>query len=86
MHTFFRIYVGDNSDDLGSLKVVLEQTLDDSRQQNDPLPLQLFNFSSTATGRFIGFELLEWHGGQGGGLQYFDIQRCGNGEFNVVLI
>ena len=28
---------------------------------------------------------MEWFG-KGGGLQYFDIQRCGNGEFSVVLI
>ena len=53
---------------------MLETTLEDSRQQNDPLPLQLIGLQTEVTGQFIKFELLEWYG-KGGGLQYFDIQR-----------
>jgi len=48
--------------------------LEDSRQQNDPLPLQLIDLQAEVTGQFLKFELLGWYG-HGGGLQYFDIQR-----------
>ena len=51
---------------------MLETTLEDSRRQNDPLPLQLIDLEAEVTGQFLKFELLEWYG-RGGGLQYFDI-------------
>ena len=53
--------------------MTLEATLEDSRQQVDPLPLQFIDFPAAVTGQFIKFELLEWYG-NGGGLQFFDIQ------------
>jgi hypothetical protein len=56
---------------------VLEATLEDSRQQIDPLPLQLIDLPAQATGQFLKFELMKWYG-SGGGLQYFDIQRGNN--------
>ena len=47
--------------------------LEDSRQQEDPLPLQEFVFSSPQEIRFIKFILLSNWGSpnEGGGLQYF---------------
>ena len=59
----------------GPWELVLEWTLDDSRQQNDPLPLQTFNFNSV-TARYAKFKLLS-HWGSGGGLQYFKIKKAG---------
>ena len=55
---------------------VLETSLDDSRQQQDPLPLQILHLQRTVLAQFIKFELLEWYG-KGGGLQYLDIRREG---------
>ena len=57
----------------GPWKQVLDGTLDDSRQQNDPLPLQTFNFDPE-TARFAKFKLLSYWG-SGGGLQYFKIKK-----------
>ena len=56
---------------------VLEEELEDSREQQDPLPLQTLDLSTEVTARFVKFELLTWWG-NGGGLQYFDIQRGNN--------
>ena len=47
--------------------------LEDSRLQ-DPLPLQQLIFANSAVVSFIKFELLEFHGSYGGGLQYFAIE------------
>ena len=58
---------------------VLNTQLEDSRQQQDPLPLQLIELDvEEVTAQFVKFELLSWWG-FGGGLIYFDIQR-GNGS------
>ena len=55
---------------------VLETSLEDSRQQQDPLPLQVLCLQESVQAQFIKFDLLEWYG-QGGGLQYLDIEREG---------
>ena len=55
---------------------VLETSLEDSRQQQDPLPLQVLRLQESVQAQFIKFDLLEWYG-QGGGLQYLDIERQG---------
>ena len=56
---------------LGPWKKVLQETLEDSRQQKDPLPLQEFTFPKHA-GRYVKFEEVSYYG-RGGGLQFFDI-------------
>jgi hypothetical protein len=68
----FRLSVSQS--ETGPWHNVLETTLEDSRQQMDPLPLQVIYLQSKVIGQFVKFELLEWYG-QGGGLQYFDILR-----------
>ena len=55
--------------------MVLQTTLDDSRKQTDPLPKQEFSIPSTK-GRFVKFELVSYYG-NGGGLQYFNINNKG---------
>ena len=55
--------------------MVLQTTLDDSRKQIDPLPKQEFSIPSTQ-GRFVKFELVSYYG-NGGGLQYFNINNDG---------
>jgi len=53
---------------------VLETSLEDSRRQQDPLPLQVLHLKERVKAQFIKFDLLEWYG-YGGGLQYMDIIR-----------
>jgi len=53
---------------------VLETSLEDSRHQQDPLPLQVLHLKESVKAQFIKFDLLEWYG-VGGGLQYMDIKR-----------
>ena len=55
--------------------MVLQTTLDDSRKQTDPLPLLEFSITSSQ-GRFVKFELVSYYG-NGGGLQYFNINNNG---------
>ena len=55
----------------GPWKEVVSETLEDSRQQKDPLPLQEFTFP-TQTGRYVKLEVVSYYG-LGGGLQFFDI-------------
>ena len=55
----------------GPWKKVVEETLEDSRQQKDPLPLQEFSFPVHA-GRYVKYEGVA-HYGAGGGLQFFNI-------------
>ena len=50
---------------------MVEETLEDSRQQKDPLPLQEFPFLAQA-GRYVKVEVVSYYG-LGGGLQFFDI-------------
>ena len=59
----------------GPWKMVLQKTLDDSRQHMDPLPLQEFSIPSTKA-KFVKFELLSFYG-NGGGLEYFNINNDG---------
>ena len=58
----------------GPWQQVLEEALEDSRNQNDPLPLMTFEFNSV-TARYVKFKILEWWGTMGGGLQYFKIKK-----------
>ena len=57
----------------GPWQQVLDETLEDSREQSDPLPLQTFNFNPV-TARFAKFKLISYWG-DGGGLQYFTIKQ-----------
>ena len=59
----------------GPWNLILQKSVDDSRQQTDPLPLQEFSIPSTQ-GRFVKFELVSFYG-NGGGLQYFNINNNG---------
>ena len=60
-------------DETGPWQQVLDRTLNDSRNQDDPLPLQTFTFDFTAS-RYVKFKLLSFWG-KGGGLQYFNIKK-----------
>ena len=51
---------------------VFTQTLEDSRKQADPLPLQTFRFPDRAA-KFVKFRMISKYG-SGGGLQYFAIK------------
>ena len=53
---------------------ILETTVEDSRQQTDPLPLQTFPLAKSASAQFVKFDLLEFYG-FGGGLQYLSVPR-----------
>ena len=59
----------------GPWKEVIDETLADSRNKENPLPLQAFSFESV-TAKFVKFEVLSWYG-IGGGIQYFDIKKSG---------
>ena len=56
----------------GPWQELLVANLEDSRQQNPP-PVQQLMFANSAVVSFIKFELLEYHGSHGGGLQYFAV-------------
>ena len=68
--TFPRLYSGQCKE--GPWTKVLEKELEDPREQQDPLPLQIINLDKEATGQFLKFELLSWWGWNGG-LMYFSI-------------
>ena len=55
----------------GPWKEVVSETLEDSRQQKDPLPQQEFPFP-TQTGRYVKLDVVSYYG-HGGGLQHFNI-------------
>ena len=55
----------------------MQETLEDSRSQADPLPAQEFLLESSKAGRYVKFKLLSWHG-SGGGLQYFEMIEGNN--------
>ena len=59
----------------GPWQQVIEEALEDSRKQNDPLPLKTFKFTFK-TARYVKFKLLSYWG-SGGGLQYFNIKKSG---------
>ena len=56
--------------DNGPWEELLVADLEDSRLQNPP-PVQQLMFANPAVMSFIKFELLEYWGNEGGGLQYF---------------
>ena len=64
----FKVFLSSDSSD-GPWEEVVHQTLEDSRQQTDPLPVQKFPFSER-TAKFVKFKQFSYHG-RGGGLQYF---------------
>ena len=55
----------------------MQETLEDSRSQADPLPAQEFLLESSKAGRYVKFKMLSWHG-SGGGLQYFEMMEGNN--------
>ena len=67
----FRLLGSANDSTDGSWEVILEQNLEDSRQQTPPPTLELM-FQDSLVVRYIKFEMLEFWG-QGGGLQYFAV-------------
>ena len=71
----FRLFVSQTES--GPWIEVLQYSLEDSREQQDPLPLQRIPLDTAATGQFIKFEIMEWWG-KGAGLQFFDIIWEGN--------
>jgi hypothetical protein len=60
-------------------KHVLKHELEDSREEEDMLPIQSIALRTRYHAHFIKFELLSWWG-VGGGLQYFNIQRDEEGK------
>ena len=74
---FYNLYANFSSDETedGPWEMVLQKTLDDSRKQTDPLPLLGFPIPSSQA-RFVKFELVSYYG-NGGGLQYFNINNNG---------
>ena len=67
----FKVFVSESSE--GPWEQVVHQTLEDSRNQPLPLPLQTFPFHDLKA-RFVKFNQISYHG-DGGGLQYFGIKR-----------
>ena len=65
----FKVFLSDSS--TGPWEEVVHQTLEDSRQQADPLPVQTFSFAPR-TAKFVKFNQLSYYG-LGGGLQYFTV-------------
>ena len=69
----FRVSITNNWQyEIGPFTELLTQELEDSRKQRPP-PLQEFKWVHPVMGRFIKFEILEYWGRNGGGLNYFDI-------------
>ena len=68
----FKVFLSHSSE--GPWEEVVHQTLEDSRQQADPLPVQTFPFSER-TARFVKFNQLSYYGVEStsGGLQYFAV-------------
>ena len=64
----FKVFLSSDSSD-GPWEEVVHQTLEDSRQQTDPLPVHKFPFTERAA-KFVKFNQISHHG-YGGGLQYF---------------
>ena len=56
----------------GPWEELLQESLEDSRSQNPPPVLQ-FIFANSASVEFIQFQLLDFWGNYGGGLQYLGI-------------
>ena len=69
------IFIHSEESQDGPWKIVLQKTLGDSRKQKDPLPIQEFPIFPVEA-RFVKFELVSFFG-NGGGLQYFNINNNG---------
>ena len=67
----FKVFLSSDSPD-GPWEEVVHQTLEDSRQQPDPLPFQTFTFLER-TAKFVKFNQISYYG-YGGGLQYFTVK------------
>ena len=67
--------VGLWDEDEGSYVEVVHQTLEDSRQQTDPLPVQTFSFPERKA-KYVFFKTISYYG-LGGGLQYFAVKHSG---------
>ena len=68
----------------GPWQKVLDKTLEDSRNQEDPLPLKAFNFNFV-TAKYVKFKLLSYWG-NGGGLQYFNLKKSGICIINCIHV
>ena len=68
----FAVYVDERG---GPMRQVLRETLPDSRQMQDPLPLMEFDINPIEA-TFVTFQLLSFYGPGGGGLQYFTTDAC----------
>ena len=66
----FKVFLSDSLEE--PWEEVVHQTLEDSRQQADPLPVQTFSFSER-TAKFVKFNQISYYG-DGGGLQYFALK------------
>eukprot|EP00092_Neocalanus_flemingeri_P012265 GFUD01013221.1.p1 GENE.GFUD01013221.1~~GFUD01013221.1.p1 ORF type:complete len:589 (+),score=124.60 GFUD01013221.1:122-1768(+) len=66
----FRLYTSQTNS--GPWTQVLDTQLEDSRQQQDPLPIQIIAIDTKTTTQFVKFELVSWWG-RGGGLMFFNI-------------
>jgi hypothetical protein len=64
---------------------LMVQSLEDSREQASP-PVQRFELGQEAEVRFIKFEMLDFWGSMGGGLQYFAPFTAGNLLLLLLLI
>ena len=74
-----RLYISLSS--AGPWEQVLEYTLENNFEQENPQPLQRIEMKSSFKAHFIKFELLSWWG-YGGGLQYLNIQPYETGEYS----
>jgi len=72
----FKVFLSSDTS-YGPWEEVLHQTLEDSRQQADPLPLQTFLFAER-TAQFVKFNQISYYGA-GGGLQYFSVIQAISG-------
>ena len=72
----FKVFLGNSSS--GPWEEVVHQTLEDSTQQTDPLPLQTFSFPERSA-KFVLFQAFSaW--GEGAGLQYFAVTHSSSGK------
>ena len=68
----FKVYISLSSS--GPWNEVVHETLEDSRQHSDPLPVQTFPLCADSEARYVKFNLISWYG-HGGGLQYFAVKK-----------
>jgi len=78
----FRLLGSPNNN--GPWKELIVADLEDSRKQ-DPPPIQNLTLDNSVIVRFVKFELLEYWGNLGGGLQYFKVMTANGGNVSVHL-